>query len=139
MMEAAPQSDRQDVAALRAAVDAELARDGAALRFPPMLEKRYEADRAAPRASELRRLVAAAAVGYPLMTLFLHFVVARRRPALAMVVELMLFLPSIAIARRVLARPGLSAVARESVALALCSSCWWAGFSTSRWRRRTSS
>jgi diguanylate cyclase (GGDEF)-like protein len=114
------EASSNDTLALRAAVENELARDRSSWRFPRILQRRYEADRAVSRARELRRLASAAAVFYPLISLFMHFVVARRQPGLAMCLQLLLFVPCSLVARRVFARPGLSARAREGVALGLC-------------------
>jgi diguanylate cyclase (GGDEF)-like protein len=115
-----PDTELNDSTALRAAVATELAREGVSFRFPPILRQRYEADRAISRARELRRLAGQVAIIYPLITLFMHFIVAPRQPMAAMVVQLLVLPPALLLARRLWARPGLSAFWREAMVLALC-------------------
>jgi diguanylate cyclase (GGDEF)-like protein len=112
--------DPEKRAALRSAVEAELAREGNLPRFPTILRARYDADRAVPRSRELRKLSVFGAIVYFVTVLLFHiFVMARPNP-LAFLTESIGIPPVIFLVVRRYSGPEVSAFRREAMVLALC-------------------
>ena len=107
-------------AALRSAVEAELAREASSLRFPAILQARYEADSAVPRSRELRKLAAFGSVVYFVVVLLIHLLVMKRPNLLAFLTQLIVFPPVIFVVMRHYAKPEVSVFKREGAVLALC-------------------
>jgi len=102
------------------AVRAELARPEGARRFTGVLKTRYEADQAAPRSRQLRKLAVFGAIVYFVVVLLAHAVVMPNLNVIALITQLFVISPIIFLGARAAARPGVSPFARESVVLAIC-------------------
>lgn len=119
MPDAQADRDPEKRAALRSAVQAELAREGTLPRFPLILQARYDADRAGPRSAELRKLLVLGPVVCFTVLVFIHFFVVSHPNLTVFLAQLIGLPPIIFLAVRRYARPEVSALRREAMVLGL--------------------
>ena len=112
--------DPEKGAALRSAVEAELARKGHLPRFPAIVQARYEADLAVPRSRELRKLSVFGAIVYFVTVVIFHTFVMAHPDGLAFFTEAVVIPPVIFLIVHRYSGPEVSTFRREAMVLAIC-------------------